>query len=451
MSIVSFDEFIKQSGGTAKDIKMVEPPQATFQQEPGLFSRISKDVQGAGAGVEEAISGTGRYAGRSTLGRAVGATAEAFGAIPKVATELLPQPARKGLEKVGEVAGGAVNLLADKVSDIDALQKWVTENPEAARKLEDIAGIGQSAGVISGSILTADIASKGITKGGEATTKIAKSSVKTIGDLKGKITPDATQIMQRVARVSKGKQANFERMAGENIGTYLDKRGIYGNIEKISEKLYQRFTASKSQADKAFAQVPGQFKPISVDYALKGLLERESKVSLPGVRSMDYTNIKTLADKFNREGLTMPEINMVKRLYERNVKLDYIKQNLPESVAKANNIDSALRNWQLGEAAKAGIKNIKFINKETQLAKQLLDDIGKEYAGSAANNMVTLTDWIVLAGGDPTAIAAFLVKKGFSMKETQSWIAKNISKTEKIPLPKVEVGVPKKGFTELGK
>src|SRR3990172_2403190 len=141
MAIISFDEFLKRAGGTSKDVRIVSQPEQQPQEEAGLFSRISQDIKSAGAGVEEAISGTGEYTGRSTIGRAVGATAEAFGAIPKVGMEVLPKPIRIGFEKVGEVVGGAVNLLSDKVSDVKALQDWTIQHPEAAKKLEDIAGI----------------------------------------------------------------------------------------------------------------------------------------------------------------------------------------------------------------------------------------------------------------------------------------------------------------------
>mgnify|MGYP001572976267 CR=1 FL=1 len=446
MAILSFEEFLKQTGGTAKDIRLIQPEVAS-PQETGFMQRVTGRIQQAGGEVERAISGTGEFTGRSTLGRAFGATGAAFGAVPQVAMEASPSPVRKVIEKVGEAVGGVINLLGDKISDIDALQNWVSENPDAARKLEDIAGIGKSAGTIAGTILMAEGGAKALTKGKEGVV----AGVKFTGKQLNKLTPEASSIMQRVARVSKGKQASFEKMAGESIGQYLDKRGIYGNIEQISDKLYQRFTRSKGAADSTFARIQGEYNPLPVKNALEELLKRESKVSVPGARSMDYATIKNLYSKFNKDGLNMTDINIVKRLYERNVKLDYVKQNLPESVARANNIDSAMRNWQIATAEKLGVKGIQLINKETRLAKQLVDDIGKEYAGSAGNNAVTLTDWIALSGGDPASIAMFLAKKGFSTKEFQSWVAKKISKTEKLPVPKAQFGIPQKGFTELGK
>jgi hypothetical protein len=100
----------------------------------------------------------------------------------------------------------------------------------------------------------------------------------------------------------------------------------------------------------------------------------------------------------------------------------------PEGVVRATNIDSAIRKWQFEQADTLGLKNLDKINNETRLSKNLLDAIGKEYSGAAGNNAVTLTDYIMLAGGDPTAIAGFLVKKTLSSKGVQAKIAEMLNK-----------------------
>lgn len=241
-------------------------------------------------------------------------------------------------------------------------------------------------------------------------------------------------IMQRVARISKGKQAKFENVAGESVGEYLTKRGIFGNIDEITSKLYDRFTTSKNTADKAFESLTGRFSPTPVRTALEQLLEREKRVSSPGAVSPNLYRTQELLNKINKQGLDMTEINEAKRLFERNIKMDYLKSasTNPEGVVKATNLDSAIRKWQYGQAETLGLKNLPDINRETRLAKQLLDDLGTEYAGSAGNNALGLTDWIMLSGNSPEAIAGFLVKKGFSSKTAQSMIAKFLNRGKEV-------------------
>ena len=248
----------------------------------------------------------------------------------------------------------------------------------------------------------------------------------------GVLGDQPAKIMQRVARISKGKQAKFEKVAGESVGEYLTKRGIFGNIEDISSQLYMKFSKSKQSADDALSQLTGTYEPPVIKTALKELVARETRVSAEGAPSPNLSRVVELTGKVNTKGLTMSEINEVKRLYERSVKLDFLKQNLPEGVAKANNIDNAIRNWQFKQAETLGLKNLPEINKETRLAKQLLDDIGAEYAGAAGNNAITLTDWILLSGGDPIAIAGFLTKKTFSSKKVQAAIAKVLNQGKQV-------------------
>lgn len=256
-----------------------------------------------------------------------------------------------------------------------------------------------------------------------------------------KLVPKSASIMQKVSRTTPSKQANFERMAGEKQGDYLTNRGIFGDEKQVMEQLYDRFSKSKTEADEALATLPGEFKSKPLNTALTELAEREARVSTPGAPSQDLARAEYLKGKHDTVGLTMTEVNEAKRMYERNVKLDFVKQNMPESIARANNIDTALRMWQFDQANKLGLKNLPAINQETRLAKQLLDDMGRTHSGKAGNDMISLSDWILLSGGDPTALGSFLTKKIFSSKGVQGWVAKKLApEATKKGITKAEYG-----------
>jgi hypothetical protein len=291
------------------------------------------------------------------------------------------------------------------------------------------------AGDVAGDILTVgQKASQPLIKGGQ---EVVESVAK----------PE--NIMQRVARINAGDQTKFQKVSGESVGEFLTKRKIFGSSDKIATQLVEGFQKSKSKADDALSQLQGTFKPTPVKTILKELLEKEVKTSSPGALSPDLGRVRQLSSKFQRDGLDMSEINEVKRLYERNVKLDFLKQNLPDSVKKANNLDNAIRSWQFKQAEKMGLKNLPQLNKETQAYKMLADALGKKLSASGGNNAITLTDWIVLSGGDPTAIAGFITKKAFSSESLQSRIAQQLSKNQ----PKLDVvsqfGQPKPDLADF--
>ena len=358
-------------------------------------------------------------------------------------------------EKIGET----IQTGAQKIAGLEPVQNLISryeqlkiENPVLARDIEATLGIGELATTFLGAG-TGSLAAQAGTRLIKEVTKTALG--KSIQALEG-VTEiglqgvksatskglDPANIMQRVARISKSKQAEFQNTAGEGVGQYLVSRGIFGTIDEISTQLYKRFSDSKGRVDDALAGLPGIFKTVPVGNALKQLLAREQRISSPGAVSKDLERVRILNKKHNGGGLDMSEINEVKRLYERNVKLDFLKENVPDKVELANNLDNAIRTWQQSKASELGFKNIKELNKETRLAKQLLDDIGKEYAGSAGNNAITITDWILLAGGDPTALGGFLVKKTLSSKGVQSAVAKRLASEPTKKLPEAEFATP---------
>lgn len=250
------------------------------------------------------------------------------------------------------------------------------------------------------------------------------------------------QLMQRVARVSKGKQAAFEEQAGSSIGQYLVDRGIFGTPDQIVDQLFTRFEQSKGAVDDALGELPGKFKTTAIGTALKDLLAREEAISGPGAISRDLERVRELSRLHDGQGLDMSEINEVKRLFERNIRLEYIKENAPEKIARATTLDSAIRKWQADTATQLGFKNLPHLNKETQLARQLMDDLGTEYSGSAGNNAISLTDWITLSGGTPANAAMFLTKKAATSKTIMSRVAHFLAPAKSVADPAAHVGEP---------
>lgn len=336
----------------------------------------------------------------------------------------------------------AMKFVTDRIGGMKGVQDFANSKAGevTSRVAEDVADLSTIAGTVSGGIGTPKVASavgRIAAETADSLVGIAQKGTEGITAATSKAL-DPSKIMQRVARIPKAKQADFEKQAGQSVGSYLVDRGIFGDIDEITTQLFQNFEKARNTADDALAKLPGTFKERSVETALNDLFARETRVSSPGALSKDFQRVRQLQQKYDTEGLTMSEINEVKRLYERNIRVDYLKENKPESVAKATSLDTALREWQRAQAKKLGLKNLEDINRETRLAKQLLDDLGREYAGSAGNNAINLTDWIILSGLDPTAIGTFIAKKTLSSNKVMSGIAKKLSggtkQTEPFPI-----------------
>lgn len=415
MITLTADQFKKKYGDVGHSV--VTTPKST----------VGGDISSAfSSGVDQVKEGYNQSKkAKNPLELIEGGAKQAAGVINTALSPLAP---------VTKYVGKGVDYVADKISNNKAVQDFsiTAAGKTTARIAEDVGNLDTIAGAVAG-VKTAPKIVSVIDKAG---TKIlddaGKSLTKPREVIRSTVDKAPEKIMQRVARISKGAQAKFEQTAGESVGKYLTKRGIYGNVDEISSQLYKRFQNSKGEADTALAKLKGAYNPAPIKTALQELVQREERVSSEGAPSPDLAKVTEFASKIDTKGLSMSEINEVKRIYERSIKLDFLKQNLPEGVARANNIDNAIRDWQFKKAESLGLKNLPEINKETRLSKQLLDNLGKEYSGRAGNNAISLTDWIMLSGGDPTSIAGFLTKKTFSSKSVQSAIAKALNKRKPV-------------------
>lgn len=451
MATISFSEFSKGQPVTVIGNEAHQSAPITQQQDqPSLGSKLLDTAKTAGselsdigsrvASKETGLTSAALQTG-GTFGRAaMGAVGDAVTSIPgaQEAISIVAKPISEGMKKFSdwlsdkpEFQKAVTNETSNAIADI------LDKHPDIARNAQALNDIANAVLMVKGGVETVG---KLVTTAGKTATTVKDVVSPVVKTVTKGITPDAESIMQRVARVSKGKQASFEQTAGESIGSYLDKRGIYGDIDQITTKLYENFQKSKQAADDALAKIQGTYRSPAVKTAIQELEGKVERTSAPGAPDSDFSRVKELAEKEKSQGLTMSEVNEVKRIYERRVRLDFIKSNAPEEITRATNVDNALRNWQFSEAEKAGLKNLPQINRETRLAKKLMDDLGKEYAGSAGNNAITLTDWMMLSGGDPASIAGFLVKKGLSNKKIQSFIAEKMSKN------KEKIGVPEADF-----
>lgn len=239
------------------------------------------------------------------------------------------------------------------------------------------------------------------------------------------VLPDPSKIMNRVARLTPTQANDFKKITkGESHGEYLKRTGNFGTPEQIVENEATKFVNSVKEADTALEQIKGNFKSPFVDTVLEDLVKREKEIGVP---SNETRIIAELYNKNQSEGLTMSEINQAKRIYERNVKLGYQKENNTIGIARSTRLDDALRKWQIKTASDFGLKNLDRLNKQTQISKFIIDKLGKQIGGKVGNNALSLTDMIVLSGLDAKSITAFFAKKLFLSDRFKSGVAKILS------------------------
>lgn len=307
--------------------------------EPGIVDRVTGQITEAGERVNQAIAGEGEFAGRSPIRRGFEAASEAASAISGVAKEVLPAPARKAIDKVGEVIGSGVRWLGDKIGSTDIAQKFVKDHPEMAKALEEAAGIAAAAGNIAGTVLAAQGAATGAQKTVNAAASGAMKTAQGAVDAINRARPSTIALYEQskelvkptptpqkaLGEVLQGKTKDLK--AGVKALGAIDTEGVK-TYAQLAKKLDDAIGEMSGQVDDYLAQDPTPIKLADlttrstsqagvvvernfVETALSHLRELYEKTA----DDVGMANVDDVIRKAQGEGLTRLEVNDISRLY----------------------------------------------------------------------------------------------------------------------------------------
>ena len=219
-------------------------------------------------------------------------------------------------------------------------------------------------------------------------------------------------------------------MTWESPWEFATSRGMTKTWDDAVVEATNLWQKSKEQADDALKAIQWRFKFTDEWEDLLKTTIDDLETRLANTKSPDAKRISQLKAKYEDSGLTMSEINEVKRAYSNNYKYSFVDAG-SESALRSRNLQDAVRKWQFKVAEENGLTNLKDINKTTQGWKMFADSLSKKIQGSSGNNAVSLTDWIALSGWSPENIALYLGKKLASSDTIKRWAIKLFSKQTK--------------------
>jgi len=250
-------------------------------------------------------------------------------------------------------------------------------------------------------------------------------------DKKGMTQKIADNVSTSMNKIDPTKQVTFQRMTGKTSGEWLNSRGHTGTRRENVKTLVTSWKKSLGMVDKALSESNAVVKGQILDDVIEDVTKRANSVADKKL----IKQITSLKNELQNTGtLKLKRANDLKRLYERHVRIATKGDLVAGSAAKtrAKNIDDELREFIIDAAENAGIKDIRTLNKETQAARFLADEIAGKSVKQAANNTMGLTDNILFASGaispDPLTLGFLGAKKLTSSERAQSLLIKAFSK-----------------------
>lgn len=226
------------------------------QKEPSLGQRLKSDITNAGEKVQQAITGEGEYKDQGSIARGTQATAAAFTAPVKMASEFLPESVRNITKKAGDIVGGGFSAVTDKMSElplfkeIGMLEGQGYISPETAPELYrvvDALKTSSASGEIANDILAIVGATKSLEKGINKGTELTKEGIDKYKKAKFEKTVDVNKTQTNITPEKATEMAWEDIQPKASAGT----KKAYAAKGAVSEQgLLKKSKLLPTEADK---------------------------------------------------------------------------------------------------------------------------------------------------------------------------------------------------------
>jgi hypothetical protein len=343
-------------------------------------------------------------------------TAKGVGKIALGAAEkLIP-----GTQKHEEAANAVGQFFKDRYGSIDNVKQTFINDPvgfaldlstvltgggAAISKVGQVSKIGEIAKV-GGAIAKAGSIIDPIKAAATGAGKVAKPVVGAVGSAAKKVAGSIPEkLMSSTLKLNPTDVRRIElpSYAGMSPEKWLLERQISGSIDDITSQLDTIRKTSKSTVDSSLAGIK---QTINVEEKIPQVKQALVKVKEVFGDTPGNEDLVSKIDSFlNKPDLTFTEINEVKRLLDREMRIFKTTGEVAGGATARGleNIRDSIKTFIEEEAKKYGIDNIKELNKETQVAVEIRKAILKKQQSLAGNRVFGLTDILVGVGGTAAA------------------------------------------------
>lgn len=327
--------------------------------EPGFFDQIRKRAENSKASLMR--MGMGKQNLGSTAlqiaGQGAGVLNDAIGAgISAVTPDAISEPIMGAIGSAVEAVPGLTTAI-DKGSQLYG--QFKESNPAAAA---DVEAVGNLAGFMPTGKAT-QLGSKALAQGAKSTA------------LKGVRDNVADRLLQSSLDLNANQIRNIAKdtVAGEHPMTWLRKRGLIGDRSQLMPQLEELATTAKKTKTEALQGVPGRHVNKETDQALDEILKDLTDSNgnpKAGLEEKAYRAafLRSLPEK------SLAQIDEAKGMLD-DVEDLYTKSNDPAAgirVQGLRNLRRSSKEFIETQAQKAGAPDIKRLNKDIQVSRQIL-------------------------------------------------------------------------------
>lgn len=397
-------------------------PASAFNLGRNIFDAVTNPIDTA-KGVGRAVAGLGSKV-QNTLGKGVDAV---FGT--------------EGFGQTGDTASvqtfdALVDVFKERYGSLEAAQKTATEDPVGFGA--DVVGILAGGGTAAlNRVSKANVAAK---------TRISEVA-------SGKLDEAALSQMEKAIDIRPSDITKISRpnIAGVAPAEWLLRRDFQGSTEKIIDDLGEYGRSTKSQVDEGLAAINTTVDAAEAVPATQmiEILQKTFDGTIGNERLLE-----SLSDMKSRESFTLTELNEIKRLADSELQIFKTTGALKDNAASKGmaNVRDDLKTLIENKAAENGFEDVRLLNKETQVSREIADAMQKRADARSKLPEIGLRDGIFAAGGFFTggfAGAAALVISKQILESTQfrTFVANKLKQADPTEIKSLEQALETKNYT----
>lgn len=464
MSTLSFEDFIKNSKGTTKNVSVVGH-ETELQKEPSFLQETGQDIKQIGTDISQA---TGKrltsvneaqqayqsgkqgilQTGFQMFGQGAGYASDVIGAgVKGLVKSVLPQKAEESVKSslssvLAPVAqSDTVKALLSKYNSLDESTKRNIDATLGIGSLvtdiatgyggKKVAQVGLETG-LKGATRSAELAGKVATQAGE----VASKGMKTIG---GDIIPSTERLVQsevtKALNLTPGDVKNINLSTGNEVGAFLAENNLIGKSIKDTTENIKSFT------DANYKTVRQEIGNVKVNYPANTVPQyatalKQIKKQVSDVVGLDDVN-KEVDSLLGKKIITLNDIQRAKELLDEHFQLYSVIGDVKSGVEKSGlaNIRRDLKSFIEDQVKLKTGADIGQLNNAVSTGKSLMKAIeARSTAGLTRANISPADVFYFLggtgvSGGNPlVGFAAVLAKKIYESQSFKLKFAKYLDK-----------------------
>ena len=221
--------------------------------------------------------------------------------------------------------------------------------------------------------------------------QVASKTLERINDFRLKRLLNKTDVNEQMLEGLDIGGAQRERLSNKlktvKAGEKLAQLGVTGTLPEMSEQLAEIGSKTKLKLDKSLEAIPDRIQAPVTDKIIQDIAGLKSRIPFSQMSDKAkeaYTRLVNLYQKNQKGGLTLSELNEVKRgMYEivddkafKNPATPAISQAKKNAGQLYNEVQSLVET----EAAKRGVKDVRELNRQTQFANEFKKIIDSKIA-----------------------------------------------------------------------